>query len=91
MRAMACLWRPALAALLWAPPAHADCYDGVGKLAAWVAHVSDPRLKALLQVDLHGAEIDLWELDEPECATKLAHAERLLATQQASLPAQAGN
>lgn len=57
----------------------AECESGVRQLSERIAGVSDPRVKAQLQTDLHGAEVELWEMDEEECQSYLAHAGQLLA------------
>lgn len=85
----------ALSAVVFVAPgaARADCESGIGELSRAMRAVTDPHLSALLQTDLRGAEVELWEFDEVECATVLAHAARLLAglpqAQQGSQPAAA--
>lgn len=75
-------------ALVLAPlAARADCKSGILELSRALPSVTDPHVRALLQTDLRGAEVELWEFDEAECATVLAHAQRVLATAAASAPA----
>jgi hypothetical protein len=68
----------ALAMVLLAFPAKADCEDGIALLVPKIAGVADPHTRSLLEIDLKRAQIDMWEFDEVECAINLQHAARLL-------------